>query len=189
MAKKAIEKKMSADMMKEITNFVIDRLREEETATAKAKFDRKKANTKLLLRSYRSLVDHCESSTYTASQVDVESGLSLAEILDFINENASDKLKVESIRQSAVRTKIIVDHIDTMIDLYRAYCDKSPKDEDRRRYRVIYWLYLDSEPKTATDLAEEEFTDKRTIYRDVNMAVEQLTALFFGVDGLNLRNF
>jgi len=178
--------KLDNDVLREITNIVIDRLREEEKAAAKARNDRRKANTKLLLRNYRSLVDHCESATYTASQVDTDDGYSLAEILELVNGNVSDRLKVESIRQSTIKTKIIIDHIDTMIDLYKTYCDRSPKEEDRRRYRVIYWLYLDHEPKTADELADEEYTEKRTIYRDISMAVEQLTAFIFGIDGINL---
>jgi len=185
MAKQAAVK-LGDGVLQEITNIVIDRLRAEEAAAAKAQYDRRKANTKLLLRNYRSLVEHCESATYTASQVDVDDGYCLAEILELINGNASDRLKVESIRQSIIKTKIIIDHIDTMIDLYKTYCDRSPKEEDRRRYRVIYWLYLDHEPKTADELADEEYTDKRTIYRDISIAVEQLTAFIFGIDGINL---
>jgi len=171
-------------MLKEITNFVIDRLREEEATAAKTKHDKRKANTKLLLRKYRSLVDHCESAIYDTESIDQGGGYTLADILESFNTDAN--LEIESIRQSAVRTRIIVDHIDMMIDLYKIYCDRSPKDEDSRRYRVIYWLYLADEPKTVSDLAKEEYLDKRTIYKDVDAAVERLTALLFGIDGLYL---
>lgn len=186
MSKKKEVKKLDPEMLKQITRFVIDRIREEESATAQLQRDKRRASTKLLLRNYRSLVDHCENASFTAAQVEVDDGLSLAEILEMINGKVSDRLKVESIRQSAVKTKIIINHIDTMLGLYKSCCERSPKEEDMRRYRVICGLYLDKERKTAVELAELEYTDKRTIYRDVSAAVEQLTSLFFGIDGLSL---
>jgi len=72
-----------------------------------------------------------------------------------------------------------------MIDLYRAYCEHSHKEEDARRYRVIYWLFLSDEHRTLEEIAEDEYVDKSTIYRDVDAALERLTALIFGIDGLN----
>ena len=185
MAKQATAKRLDAALVKEITNCVIDRLREEEKKAAITQQDKRRASTRLLLQNYRILVDHFESAVFTTSQVDVEEGLSLAEIIELIDGNSSDWLKVESIRQSAVKTKIIINHINTMLELYRTYCERSPKEEDIRRYRVIYWLYLDGDPKTVEEIAEEENTNKRTIYRDIHSAIEQLTALFFGIDGIN----
>ena len=185
MAKQATAKRLDAALVKEITNCVIDRLREEEKKAAITQQDKRRAGTKLLLKNYRILVDHIESAVYTPSQVDVDDGLSLAEIIELINGSSSERLKVESIKQSSVKTKIIITHINTMLEFYRTYCERSPKEEDMRRYRVIYWLYLDSDPKSVEELAAEEKTNERTIYRDVSAAIEQLTVLFFGIDGIN----
>ena len=184
MAKQAMAKGLDAALVKEITNCVIDRLRDEEKKAVKTQMDKRRASTRLLLQNYRILVDHFESAVFTVSQVDVDDGLSLGEVIELINGNSSDWLKVESIRQSSVKTKIIVTHINTMLEFYRTFCERSPKEEDKRRYRVIYWLYLDSDPKTVEELADEEKTNERTIYRDVSAAIEQLTALFFGIDGI-----
>ena len=182
MAKKT-KYQIDADMLKDIVGFVKDTLREEEKTAAKARYDRRRASTKLLLRNYRSLIDHCESAIYDVSQVDDSE--TLEEILEMMMGNRGGGFRIESIRTSAVRTRIILDHINTMLDLYQIYCTKSPKEEDARRYRVIYWLYLSDEPRTIPELAEDEHTDKRTIYRDIDNAVERLTALLFGIDGLN----
>jgi len=173
---------LDADTIKAITNCIIDRLREEETTAREARYDKRLASTKLLLRNYRSLCDHCESAIYDASQVDDD--MSIAEILELMTGNRSSGFRIESIRTSAVRTRIIIDHINTMLELYKTYCDASHKEEDARRYRVIYWLYLSDIPKSPGDLAEEEHVDKRTIFRDIEGAVERLTALLFGIDGL-----
>jgi len=183
MANQEATLKLESAVLKEITNFVIDRLRTEEATMAKAKYAKKKASTKLLMRNYRSLADHCESAIYDTESVDQGGGYTLADILDSLHANAS--LEIESIRKSAVRTRIIMDHIDIMLDLYKIYCDRSLKEEDARRYRVIYYLYLSEDPRTHAELAEDEHVDKSTIYRDVEVAIERLTALIFGIDGLS----
>jgi len=175
--------KLEDAMLKQITHFVIDKLREEESAMAKSRYAKKKASTKLLMRNYRSLADHCESAIYDTESVDQGGGYTLADILDSLHANAN--LEIESIRKSAVRTQIIMDHIDIMLEMYKTFCDRSPRFEDARRYRVIYYLYLSEEPRTHAELAEDEKVDKSTIYRDVDVAIERLTALIFGIDGLS----
>ena len=52
-----------------------------------------------------------------------------------------------------------------------------------RIYRVIKGLYLDAEPKTAADIAEEEHITERTVFRDVKAACKRLAILFFGIYG------
>ncbi|MCL2357006.1 MAG: hypothetical protein FWC70_07600 [Defluviitaleaceae bacterium] len=182
-AKKATGFKLTDEMMEVISNFAIDKYKKTEEESVKARYDKRLANTKLLLKNYRALTDHGESAVCSSDHDDEDYGL--VDMLEFLSGSASDGLKIESIRRSAERTRIIIDHIDTMIDLYKNYCDRSSRPEDSRRYRVVYWLYLDPEPKTADELAEEEHTDRRTIFRDVNAAAERLTALIFGIDGLS----
>jgi len=186
MPKKSTTKKLDSETLKEIVVFVKDTLREEEYTNASARHKRKLANTKTLLRNFRSLRKHCENAVYDADTIDEGGGYTFADILELINGPTIANLKVESIRQSAVRTRIIVDHIEIMLDLYRAYCDNSSKEEDKRRYRVIQGLFLSENPKTYVELAEEEYVGKSTIYNDVDVAVERLTALIFGIDGIDL---
>ena len=184
MAKKEAKGKLDAETMREITNFIIDRLREEEVSAVRVRHDRKRANTKVLLRNYRSLLDHCESAIYEAAHMEEEEGL--AEILEMMSVNRLESFRIESIKESAVRTKLIIDHINEMLELYRLYCDRSPRPEDGRRYRVIHAMYISDTPKTTEDIAEGESVDRSTVYRDVDAAVERLTALIFGIDGLYL---
>ena len=51
-------------------------------------------------------------------------------------EMKDDKVIVESIRTSAKRTALMVQHIDKMLDVYRIYCSKI-SDRDKRRYKII----------------------------------------------------
>lgn len=48
---------------------------------------------------------------------------------------------------------------------------------------MIYALYLSDEPKTVQEIAEEEYINERTVYKDVKAACKRLTALIFGIDG------
>lgn len=177
--------KIDDAMMDMIVGEVMERLRKEESVANKARHGKIKANTKRLLRNYRALKDHCERSVYNADTIDEGDGYTFADIIDLINGGGGSSFKIESIRQSTVRTRIIIDHIDTMINLYKVYCDTSPKEEDTRRYRVIYWLYISEEPRTHAEIAEDEYVAKSTIYNDAEVAIERLTALIFGIDGLN----
>ena len=183
MTKKAL--KIDADTMNMIVDSVLDRLRKKEAADTKARHKRLRANTKRLLNNYRALKCHCENAVYDADTLEEDGGYTFAEIIDIVNGSGGSSFKIESIRQSTVRTKIIIDHIDTMVDLYKAYCDTSQKEEDSRRYRVIYWLFLSDEPLTHAEVAKDEHITISTVYKDVDAAAERLTALIFGIDGLN----
>ena len=154
-AKKATGFKLTDEIMETISNFAIDKYKKTEQEAVKARFDRRLSNTKLLLKNYRQLLDHCENAVYeSGNDEDADNGL--VDMLEYLNGSASDGLKIESICRSAERTRIIISHIDKMIHLYKYYCDSSPHSEDARRYRVIYWLYLDHESKTHDELAIEE---------------------------------
>ena len=94
---------------------------------------------------------------------------------------------VESIKKSAARTAIIVDHIETMIRIYQAYCLTSNGADDLRRWRVVEGLYISDEKKTVPELARAEGVVERTIYKDIDAACDTIAPLMFGVDGLRKR--
>ena len=172
---------LSPRMMREITEYVIDRYHEEQEKSKKVRYDKRLRNTRMLLRNYRELISHSENAIYEASQVDNED---LFDILDLMSNNAGNQFYIESIKTSAARTRLIIEHVNEMLELYKVYCEKSLKQEDMRRYRAIYALYIQPEPKTCEQIAEEEGVEPRTIYRDVSTAVEKITFLIFGIDGM-----
>jgi hypothetical protein len=184
MAKKSNKWGLDDDLLQRITNCIIDKHREDETAASKARYDRKRANTKLLLRNYRSLSVHCESAIYEASHMGDE--MDLAEILELMSGNRRESFRIESIRESAARTRLIIEHVNEMLEHYHIFCERSTKPEDARRYRVIYDLYIADVTKTPDEIALIESIDPRTVYKDIDSAVERLTALIFGIDGLHL---
>ncbi len=127
------------------------------------------------------MLAHSESAIYEAAAIQDED---VYDILEMMTGGHYADYYVESIKKSAARTRIIIEHVKEMLTLYEIYCFRSTKPEDKRRYRVVYAIYIDETPRTAAQIALDENVDERTIYRDIDSACEKLSALIFGIDGL-----
>lgn len=146
--------------------------------------DRRLRNTKLLLRNYHMLKEHAEKSVFGRTQMEE----SAADILESMMSIYNNDVIIESIKRSATRTAVIVSHIETMFELYAAYCDKSQnRDIDMRRYEVIWDMYVAENTLSVKEIAEKQNLSKDSVYADLRIATERLTALIFGVDGLSVR--
>lgn len=146
--------------------------------------DRRLRNTKLLLRNYHMLKEHAEKSVFGRIQME-ESAL---DILESMMSMYDSEVIIESIKRSATRTAVIVSHIETMFELYAACCDRSPnRDIEIRRYDVVWDMYMAERTLSVNEIAEKQHVSKDTVYMDRKMAVEKLTALIFGVDGLDMH--
>ncbi len=156
----------------------------ERKKECRSRADRRLRNTKLLLRNYHMLKDHAEKSVFGRTQME-ESALDILESMMSIYDS---EVIIESIKRSATRTAVIVSHIETMLGLYETYCDKSQSREiDRRRYETLWDMYMAARTMSPKEIAEKQHVSRDTVYADLRMATEKLTALIFGVDGLNVR--
>lgn len=145
--------------------------------------DRRLHNTKLLLRNYRMFKVHSADAIYSKAQASEP----VQELLDMMWDcgvGGYEETFVESIKRSAARTMLILNHVDEMIAVYKIYCERSKRPEDMRRYRTISAFYLEGEPRTAAEVAAMLSIDARTVYKDVDAACEKLTALFFGATAI-----
>lgn len=152
-----------------------ERKREKES-----RYDRRLGNTKLLLENYRMFKEHCSRAVFDASQLDENA----IDILDLMWGRDGNNF-VESIKKSAQRTQIILRHIDEMLDAYAGLCQLSGREEEMRRMRSVFALYIDNPGKTVQEISELENVNTSTVYRDISIATEKLTGLIFGLDGLN----
>ena len=165
-------------------NEALKTFRQEQEKEYSRRADRRLRNTKLLLRNYHMLKEHAENSVFGRTQME-ESALDILESMMSMYDN---EVIIESIKRSATRTAVIVSHIETMFGLYAAYCDKSPnRDIEMRRYEVLWDMYMAEDTLSAKEVAEKQHVSKDTVYTDIRMATEKLTALIFGVDGLNVQ--
>jgi hypothetical protein len=176
-------KKLDPETIKEITNCVIKNLREEEPKIIRERHNRMRANIKQVLRKYRDLQAHADKAVYKA--IHAEDDFSLRDLLDIMSGNGREMFRVESIRKSAVKARLMIDHMDRMIESYHDLCKSSGKPEEERRYRVLQHVYISPDKLTPEEVSECENVDKSTIYRDIDIAAERLSVLFFGVYGLD----
>lgn len=146
--------------------------------------DKRLRNTKLLLRNYHMLKQHAENSVFGRTQME-ESAI---EVLESMMSIYNDEVIIQSIKNSATRTAIIVSHIETMFGLYKSYCENSANREiNVRRYEVLWDMYMAEELLGAKEIANKQHMSVRNVYDDVKIATERLTALIFGVDGLKVQ--
>lgn len=185
-ASQSLSKREVAELAaKEGAKAALETLEKERKRMAKEAEDRRLHNTKLLLRNYRLLKLHTSNSISEPEQACEDE--TVADILQKIwegSEQGYDEIHIDAIRKSATRTLIIVRHIDEMLGIYEAYCVKSSRMEDMRRYRVIKGLYIDEKAMTSREIAELEQIDTRTVYKDVDAACLLLSALLFGIGGI-----
>ena len=156
-------------------------LEKEKEKSAKLKRDRRLRNTALLLRNYINLKEHFNNAIYTNSQIEDEDPIEILMECDSFEED----LYINSIKRTHTRTKIIVNHIETILDFYKYRAFKSKDESAERRYEVIELLYM--EGKTYEEVAEELGYSEKTISRDRKRAIEELSVLLFGIDGLKLE--
>lgn len=161
----------------------IDKYVAELKATQKKRGDKRFHNTKLLLRNYRMLQVNAENSVFGRTQMDETA----SDILESMMNMYNDEIVVESIRRSATRTAIIVSHIKTMLEIFEVCCERSTNELDKRRYDIVYGLYIADEKITRDEIAKKWNISKDTTYADEKIAIERLSALIFGVDGLTFR--
>lgn len=172
---------LSREMKQEIVELAIETYQKEVEKSRKAARDKVLHNTKLLLINFRGLVAHSESAIYEASQCDDD----VYDILNLMTGKSSDnEMYVESIKRSAVKTRLIIEHIKNAVDDYERYCIRTGKEEELRRCRTICHLYIDEAPMTVQEIADLEVVDVSTVYKDIKEAVKRLTPRIFGIEGL-----
>ncbi len=154
----------------------LDRVREEYRKNEK---DFRLHNTRYLLKKYRWLKSFAGNAVSDLTQLLTEEDVLL---LEHMGLETYELKQVGAIKDRVVYTNTVLGHIDTMLEMYKARCLSSEKDEIRRRWRVLEGMYLADEIASAETLSEREHISDRMIYRDINAAVNDLSGLFFGID-------
>ena len=157
-------------------------LEEEDKARRKSmqqKRDKRLRNTKRLLTNYRRLKKHAETAVYSSMQEEVEDFMDLM-------WDPYDKAEqtVFSIKTSATRTSIIMAHVTAELEQYRKLCYASPNSIDHDRADALFARYIDEDEKTVDQIASMINADKRTVYRYIDKALNDVSAFMFGIDGI-----
>lgn len=155
----------------------------ERRAYRKKQYDWKYQNTKLLLRNYRRLNAYYENAIFSIKDA-AEADVSFEDIMRSMGRPADEEIFVESIQKNYLVTRIIMTHVNKMLECYEVMCERSNRQDDKRHWRVLEGLYLSENYTTAEQIAKQEHIDKRTVYKDIDLCAADLTTLFFGVGGI-----
>lgn len=170
---------LSPEMIEEITRTTLQVMKDfqekEKQKQQKEKRDWRLRNTKLLLKHYRSFVSHVEGAREKVTAMDYA---------DAMESLYTNRLALESIKRSRQRTIVMVKFVQKMIGVYQAMCETSGQQEELRRYHIIHAMYISEKKQTVEELAEFHKIEPRTVYNDVKNAVNTLSVLVFGVDGI-----
>lgn len=147
--------------------------------------DRRLHNTRLLLKNYWMLKQHFQNAVYSFEEEANDTEIKPGDLWKLLNQTTpTDEIYIESICKSATRTMLIIQHVDRMLDIYAAACERSAMDSMKRQYRILQARYLDDSPLPMTEIAEREHIHRRTAEKDLDAAIEGLTALIFGFDAI-----
>lgn len=167
----------------EIVKKIISEYDKQQREKVSKKRDRRLRNTDLLLRNYDNLLTHIDYAVEDEKRLGAEPEEVLEDIereTDVDSDEEYEGIYIGAIKRTKTRTRIIVKHIETALEFYK---QKSLKDKiSLRRYNVVCKYY--KEKKKIADIAEELSVDDRTIQRDLSRAKEELSVLFFGIDGI-----
>lgn len=149
----------------------------------KQQYDWKYHNTKLLLRNYRRLNEYYKNAVFSTESAE-EADEDFEMVMRNMGRPADETIFVESIQKNFIATKIIMTHVNKMLECYKIMCERSSRQDDARHWRVLEGLYITDGYTTAEEIATQEHIDKRTVYRDVDICAADLTALLFGIGGI-----
>lgn len=163
----------------------LQKLESESKAMRKRMHDRRFHNTELLLRNYNMFKLSVVNAVYSMKQIEEEQ--SANEILSLMMDRNDDEFLLQSVKESKAKTIMIIKHIDTMLDIYKVHCERSADELDERRYFVLMDRYINEPTLSVKDIAEKYFISKESVYSDLKIAKERLSALIFGVDGVSMQ--
>lgn len=161
-------------------------VKEQEYRKTTKRYDRRLRNTRLLLKHYRTLKAHNKIADSSTNKIYDENAV---DVLDDIEAIDDEEQYVQAISRTKIRTLIIVGHLNKAMKYYETICKSDGKIQERR-YKIIKYMYIDAREDDSTpnyeEAAEYFNLNIKTVGRDVRLAIEDLSILFFGIDGINL---
>lgn len=102
----------------------------------------------------------------------------------YYSRTSSDVLEVNSVCNMHHTTGLLMSHVDKMLSTYDAMCHDSDNQDELRRWDALYLRYIGDERISVEEIANRLNVDKRTVYRDVGKAMEDMAVLLFGIQAI-----
>lgn len=151
----------------QLSDKIIKKINADKNKQKRQAQDWRLRNTKLLLKNYHMLKQHC---------ADVSS-----ELLDY-EESIFDpsELEIKSIMASKAKTRRMVWYIDSMLDAYQTYAHLAGESAGRR-YDVLVNYYIRDARLNHESLARTMHVSDRTVRRDLEDARKEFGIFLFGI--------
>jgi hypothetical protein len=157
--------------------------REQETKWEE-RVEKVRNSAKTLVIHYRDFKRMKDTSVYSTDTVTYPT---LMEIFDGILEDVrADEFNLTSTKKNMIQTGMLMNHVDVQLENYKKECSNSHLPEIQRRYRIVEMMYLREKGLRADEVAAIECIDKSNVYRTLEKAYDDLTVLFFGIDGIHV---
>ena len=158
-----------------------------QAVLASERTEKVRNSAKTLVQHYRKLKKMKDTSVY---DTDTVTDLTLSGIFDHILDACrKEDFELTSTKKNMLITGMLLNHVDTQLENYRRECEQSNIPDVQRRYRVIEMMYLQNNPMKPDEIAERENIEKTSVYRSLEKAYDDLTALFFGIEGLDVAEY
>lgn len=156
----------------------LEKLNKERLEEQKQHKDRRYRNTKLLLENYRDFKAYSKNAVYSAQHSE-----DVVKVLDLMwDPHNQSEVTIESIKRSAVKTQIIMTHINSMLKVYEDISNASSDPADMRKYNILIDRYIADEIISVEKIADKYYVDTRTVFRDLAEALTRMEKLLFGMD-------
>ena len=150
---------MRKEEIAEVVKIAAAEVLAQREAIIEEEFDARYHDVNLLMKNYRKLKAH-------------------------YSHVAPEALEVNSICSMRRKTGLMMSHVDKMLKTYRALCLESENPEEARRWNALYQPYIGKDRMRVEAIAEQLNIDKRTFYRDVGKAMEDMAVLLFGIEAI-----
>ena len=145
--------------LKELARIVIAEVTAQQKAIMQEEFDARYHDVKLLMKNYRMLKAH-----YTKISPEV--------------------LEVNSICSLRHKTVLMMSHVDKMLSAYQAICKSSGRDDEQCRWKILEQRFISEKRRTIEEISTGLSIDRRTYFRCINRAFEDLAVLLFGIEAI-----
>ena len=143
----------------EITRIVALEVLNQRDAIIQEEFDSRYHDVKLLMKNYRMLKAHYAHVS-------------------------PETLEVNAICTMRHKTGLLMSHVNKMLAAYEAICHESGRPDEKKRWVVLYLRYISDERITVDCIMNKLNIERRTFFRYINRAMEDLAVLLFGIEAI-----
>ncbi len=162
---------MTREDEKQIIALTTEQFMNCQRAAHKKKRNRWLHNTKQLMKHYNTLNAHSRKSVATLKKAFA--------IEDVFEKEESGDISIASIKKSAAKTYVIMQHVNQMLLILQDNYEQTGRG---RKWRIFEEHFINQ--RTFKEIATAESIDERTAYRDTDEVLETLSILLFGIEEL-----